>query len=627
MSLSSRSVRRRASAPIVLVLAGLVPGCVAPTELEDEVDLDLDVGATEAAVVSSCQATAASFGYPAISHKAYGNQDEHGNWVDPVDLGRLVCTEADCPYPMGVPGDHPGWHRDASGASTSYFPPSADGVVAIDDWLANLELGMPYYLPYSDPAVRMTTGFVYEAGAERHHEGFDYARSDGATFEVRAPADGRVIWVGFMNSPGNTVIIEHTAQSGPLQGQRVRTAFHHLRNGRDHDIRHSVAALDSQWPDARANALYAAQLIAKSSRATYEEEWLRIRWGTNDDTIQVRIGDRVRAGDLIGFAGWTGGDCSGTHLHVQTSIQTNYTPCADDDCRSHRSARPVWVDFDPYGIYARSTSCYSGTEPSGDLSRQRQHPTQYAPFYQHFADVDASRFGRGFSYFAARGFYLQTISSYDRFGLWQATGSFAPRGTGPVRHARTWSQYRDAAEIYGDRGYRPRFLTGAGTAVGPLFSAIFERGDVVQSSHQMTESQFNRDFSRLYGTSRLIDAEPFVSAGQLYFTATWEPRGSGGGTAFYYRRTEAEIRAIDRDKVAAGMRMVRLYAYDHPGLGRRYAALWAPANGAPRTYAFFTLSTPSTFEAFARAYERVGWRVMHTSSDGDVVTLLVEASL
>ncbi|MGH9666563.1 MAG: M23 family metallopeptidase, partial [Bryobacteraceae bacterium] len=66
-----------------------------------------------------------------------------------------------------------------------------------------------FTLPFSDTAVRRGGTWLYSPGS--WHHAIDFSRGDGQTFKVLAAAPGRVIFIGWDNWSGNTIVISHDA--------------------------------------------------------------------------------------------------------------------------------------------------------------------------------------------------------------------------------------------------------------------------------------------------------------------------------------------------------------------------------------------------------------------------------
>jgi murein DD-endopeptidase MepM/ murein hydrolase activator NlpD len=224
----------------------------------------------------------------------------------------------------------------------------------------NLKLGNDYYarnsvlfdakdkiftLPFNEKASDMSkNGWLYSAGA--WHHALDYSKSGGKTFEIAAAATGKVIYVGYDEWSGNTIIISHDAGG---KKDVYRTIYMHVRNGADNDC--SVA-----WSKSQPTLNQAAN---DPTRVKYETHLkntgcpLKVSdrnpdvgwWGTNAQKIsRSLLGKTVQAGDVIGWAGSTGpGGSAANHLHIFFA---------------HRDPGDKrWYFFDPYGIYA-TPDCY-----------------------------------------------------------------------------------------------------------------------------------------------------------------------------------------------------------------------------------------------------------------------------
>jgi hypothetical protein len=197
-------------------------------------------------------------------------------------------------------------------------------------------------LPFSDPDVGRTGMWRYDEG-KWHHAG-DYSQGDD-TFQILACAAGRVIYVGWDNWSGNTVIVSHDV--GGVQ-DAYRTIYMHMRNGATNDCN---AAWSSTVPTLGEpeRTEYIAHLNATGCPKTPPRNPDPVHWGTNAQTIPVTAGQSVTRGQLLGWCGNTGpggkkGDGGpNTHLHI---FFARRDPTNNE-----------WYLFDPYGIYALP-SCY-----------------------------------------------------------------------------------------------------------------------------------------------------------------------------------------------------------------------------------------------------------------------------
>jgi murein DD-endopeptidase MepM/ murein hydrolase activator NlpD len=198
-------------------------------------------------------------------------------------------------------------------------------------------------LPFSDTAVNRGGIWRYDNGGW-HHAG-DYSRGD-ETFQILASADGEVIFVGWDNWSGNTVIVSHDVGG---TADAYRTIYMHLRDGADHDC---DAAWNQTVPSLSGDLLdeYVTHLQETGCPQTPPRNPDAAHWGTNEQTIPVTVGQHVARGEFLAWAGNTGpGGKRGsggpnTHLHIFW--------CRRDPTDGR------WYFFDPYGVYALP-GCYA----------------------------------------------------------------------------------------------------------------------------------------------------------------------------------------------------------------------------------------------------------------------------
>lgn len=209
-----------------------------------------------------------------------------------------------------------------------------------------------FTLPFNDAAEDMRhNGWLYSPGS--WHHALDYSRKDVKTFKITASAPGTVIYIGWDNWSGNTMIISHDVGR---QKDVYRTIYMHLRNGASNDCdkawTNTVPALSGQNLEDYKDYLNSTGCPLKRTERSPSET----NWGKESQTINMSLlGKKVSAGQTIAWAGSTGpGGCgctgknagnvsSNTHLHIFFA---------------HRDATDnKWYFFDPYGIYSFPT-CY-----------------------------------------------------------------------------------------------------------------------------------------------------------------------------------------------------------------------------------------------------------------------------
>jgi hypothetical protein len=169
------------------------------------------------------------------------------------------------------------------------------------------------------------------------------------TFQVRAAAPGKVIYIGWDQWSGNTMVISHD-----VGGKKdvYRTIYMHLQNGPANDC-------DKAWTktiptlNASDKALYTTYLENTGCPLNKPRNPDSVFWGKESQKINMSLlGQTVSAGQAIAWAGSTGpGGCGcmkggsgpNTHLHVFFA---------------HRDPIDnLWYFFDPYGIYSYP-ACY-----------------------------------------------------------------------------------------------------------------------------------------------------------------------------------------------------------------------------------------------------------------------------
>jgi Peptidase family M23/Bacterial tandem repeat domain 1 len=209
--------------------------------------------------------------------------------------------------------------------------------------------GAPFTLPFSDTGVKLFQGWRYNSGA--WHHAVDYAIDLTSTFQVKAAAAGKVVFVGWDDWSGNTIVISHDV--GGVQ-DAFRTIYMHLRNGADNDCANAWSkTIPFLKPDDQVN--YKGHLTPTGcTENPAARKPNPTNWGTNAQTIAVTTGQHVTAGQFLAWAGDTGRGGNGngnatpnTHLHI---FFTHRDP-----------SNTQFYFFDPYGIFAQQKCYPSGT--------------------------------------------------------------------------------------------------------------------------------------------------------------------------------------------------------------------------------------------------------------------------
>ena len=207
-----------------------------------------------------------------------------------------------------------------------------------------------FTLPFEDKQVKLTQTWIYNWDSYHHAE--DYSQN-GNSFEVVAAAPGKVIFAGWTDWSGNTVIISHDANG---KTDAYRTIYKHLRNGSQNDCTQawtkSFPSLSKQ-ADIDKYLSYLTYTGCNKSGDTPQEFY----WGKKTDTLNVQAGQEVQRGDSIGLAGNTGpgGIILAIDINAINQTPTNvhlHIYFAKRDSVDHK-----WYLIDPYGIYSKR-DCY-----------------------------------------------------------------------------------------------------------------------------------------------------------------------------------------------------------------------------------------------------------------------------
>ncbi len=232
----------------------------------------------------------------------------------------------------------------------------------------NLQIGSNYYLrnsvlfgakdqiftlPFKEPASSMGhNGWRYSNGT--WHHAIDYYRNDGKTFQVVAAAAGKVIYIGWDEWSGNTMVISHDVGT---KKDAYRTIYMHLQNGPLHDC-------DAAWSltvptlkdddNVKYKTNYKHYLNSTGCPADKTQRKPDIpHWGKESQKIDASLlNTTVSAGQVIGWAGSTGpGGCGCTDGTTNTNTHLHIFFTYKDPTDSQ------WYFFDPYGIYSEPY-CY-----------------------------------------------------------------------------------------------------------------------------------------------------------------------------------------------------------------------------------------------------------------------------
>lgn len=443
-------------------------------------------------------------------------------------------------------------------------------------FLKGVKAKMPFYLPYRHPQARLTSGWLYGSGSS--HRGQDYSRSDipdgtDPTFAVYASAAGLVTDVFWSDLSGNIVVIEHTAPSG----ERYLSYQSHLRNGVDADVGRALAVNCTDVTDDRC-VLYTK--FAKSF-ATH------LSWGTNAQTIAVKAGDVVKAGQFLGWAGNTGYGGAGWGLDEDgkpTSFRGNVHLHAFFGV-SHPTEAATFVAVDPYGVYDKvdDKGCY-------DLLKDTAFDRLFAPFYPTFHGVPFEIVERYAGYYTQMGWAPRTLDVHRSSGSVRVSGAFARGIAGPfaARGYQTLAAYQASFDELLAQGLVPR-QTSVTTAPGGearfsgLFRALVPGETVERRSALDTAGWDDRWNARVIGQEwRVDDYNAYAVGGEDRFSALFSSN-EGRPFVFYARRTLPELSDLVLDRRAEGFVPVKVNALDKGG-STLYAGMFRKRPGCWRTH-------------------------------------------
>ena len=501
---------------------------------------------------------------------------------------------------------------EVAGGDVSYYNPSAPEAyfataADAEAFAASIRASMPLFLPFYDGDVVLGQGWVYGSGG--FHGSVDYSKNSSAygpgidpAIEVRAAGDGKVVTVEWSDWLGNVAIIEHTAPNG----DRYRSVYMHLRNGYDNDLANAqamtVTAEDMQADEnGDFGRKYKYFLYANKESHSQQE------WGTNAQTIQVKPGDAVHAGQLIAYSGNTGYGGAGWGL------DNNGDPTDPNTANNHlhfQMTAPFpgtsdWVFVDAYGVYEQSGSgCY-------DLLDETDYVRLLAPFYPSFHNVPVDYVTGYWGYYTGMGMALQTVSVHRGGNQVLASGSFQ-WGLPNSWYARlymTANDYQHWFDTYDQQGFRPREIQVAKDGSSqPRFTVIWKKrdGEGYVAHHGLTDADWNVKWQEyvVQGGMRVEDRSAYDVGGQRLWAAVFVKDQSPGFYELHYMPSDT-FNARFQKYYDEGFRLWSVDPEELSG-GTLYGAVWRPMPGTwPARHGL----TPAEYQAEFLKYTGQGYRL------------------
>ncbi|MEZ4466600.1 MAG: hypothetical protein R3F43_19675 [bacterium] len=409
-------------------------------------------------------------------------------------------------------------------------------------------------------------------GGRLHGSGtFDYANRQIETFQqdvlppaapfpVHAIADGVVLFSAFNASMGNVLVIRHEDDGRP-----VHALYHHLANGALNDYenaRRTVRACGSAGASAVCPALsdrFTMDVNGAEQTLALGGELNPTRWGTAATRLFVAEGAVVHRGQLIGYAGRTGVDQSGIHLHFGMA-----SPSPIGDTAQGR----FWWGFDPYGLYG-GPACYAGLYPSGRPGVGRQHRSIFAPLMADHATAPIGIQGLAAQYYERLGWTSVTISvvgepcAGEGYAL---AGSYQPGNPRRARAGMSFEELRTDTDALLAFGWLPRSISAADTHRGLVYAAVWEAsrgGEPMVLYGAPAGPQLRRwlvERVRNLADRRIVDICPYSESGRLRCIVVLDRAlVPNAGFDFRFGIEPAALLAAVQDVTTTGRLITRLH--------------------------------------------------------------------
>jgi len=277
----------------------------------------------------------------------------------------------------------------------------------------------------------------------------------------------------------------------------------------------------------------------------YVSLYAHMQKGTLNSKLLAK-GTAVKKGDFLGYAG-NSGSSSGPHLHIHL-----YTYKSDDKPEGgyyrpllfnkgyvigkEHYTKPMtnvnWGRLDNEGIPGLQGKA-SYIWPS-DTHRYCSYPTHWGEVAKH--GVPEGSFQTELDKIWTCGYYPVWVDGYDVNGKTYFNMIFRPSGgvQWVARHNMDGGAYQNEFNKWNDAGYRLLFVDSYLKDNKIRYAAVWRKDNrVIMAYHGMPLSQHEANFKKNADAGWVpVNVSPVSVAGQVYVTALWEKKNTGG---FYLR--------------------------------------------------------------------------------------------
>ena len=479
---------------------------------------------------------------------------------------------------------------------------------------AGAKAHMPLYIPYRNKKVTVWQGFYYNNG--KRHGSIDYGKtsinqSEDPSFPVYAIAKGKVVDVGWTDGGGNFIKIEHTAPNG----YKYQSSYIHLRNGRTHD-RNKTKAI----PSKNADYIKVKKYAQKNSST--------LSWGKENQKLNVKKGQYVKAGQFLAWAGNTG--VGGIRVALNSSGNFSNSSTRSFNVHLHfslyvkdtRPGKSGWVKVDPYGAYTKDSGneCY-------DLGSNTAYNRLFAPFYPSFHGIPLDLVNEYWGYYTGMGMALQTLSvTRNSQGKLMAAGSFQS-GLSKSWYARlymTSSSFQHYFDYYSKKGYRPRQINTTRDSKNKLrYSVIWEKnpsGEQYYCFFGRTDANFSTLWNTYIKSKKyhLAEHNTYNIGGKRYHTGVFVKSKSSNAFYSYYGMSSNAFNKKFSD-LSSKWQLTSIHVN-----GSTVGGVWKPKK---QNYAAYFGMSPSGYQAKVEQMSKKGMRlykIQNYSNSGKYAAIWVK---